>query len=93
MVWSTNYGDLCSPVKLLLRYDKSGTPPDPEDPKAGEFLEYLDTDENSTTHGLLHAATTYAYTIYGCEDSLRTNISSLIPTPTPQAPPSAAPGT
>ena len=74
LVWSTNYGDLCTPVKLLLRYNKSGTPPDPEDPKAGDFLEYLDTDENSTTHGLLHAATTYAYTIYGCEDSLCTNI-------------------
>jgi hypothetical protein len=69
LAWGIAYGDMCTPVRLMLRYDKSGTPPDPEDPKAGDLLRFLDTDETSTTHGLLHAATTYSYTIYGCEDS------------------------
>jgi hypothetical protein len=65
--WSTSYGTSCTPVKLMLRYNKDTGAPDPTKPLAGTLLKYLDTDESSTQHLLVHADTKYAYTIYGCE--------------------------
>ena len=51
----------------MLRYNKDTGAPDPTKPLAGTLLKYLDTDESSTQHLLVHADTTYANTIYGCE--------------------------
>lgn len=64
--WGTSYGPLCSPERLMVRYNKGSTPPNPAY-KDGTLLGYFDTDENDTTHQLVHAATDYAYTIYACE--------------------------
>ena len=68
--WSTSYGTSCTPVKLMVRYDKGSTAPDPTDQKDGLLLDTLDTDETSTTHKLVHANTDYAYSIYACETLL-----------------------
>jgi len=71
--WSTSYGTSCTPDTLMVRYNKvargTATAPDPTDGKDGALLGYLDTDETSTTHMLVHAYTSYAYTIYACETS------------------------
>ena len=70
--WDTDFlGTTCSPDHLVVRYNKlvrsTATSPSSSDPKDGTLLGTFDTDEGSTVHRPLHATTSYAYTIYACE--------------------------
>ncbi|MFH1465956.1 MAG: hypothetical protein ABIO70_16325, partial [Pseudomonadota bacterium] len=67
LTWDTKYPTGCEPFRLMIRYDKNTTtPPDGSNTSDGFFLAFEDTDVDELILNLLHAKTTYAYTIYAC---------------------------
>jgi hypothetical protein len=69
--WETDFPVVgCEPTRLMIRYNKqvrgTASSPSPLNPSDGTFLTYKSITNNSYDHVLLHADTSYAYTIYAC---------------------------